>query len=253
MERLIKILGNTLEQMVGKEISTYDLLTLVYEEKITDRNLIYLARDFDDFTIWRIHIRLLQEAKERGIKLAYTKEFKDHIDMLHAIPYAIKQGRKSNARFDNKIPEIKEIELSCGGWISPYGPVIIRFEDETVYYALLPRGNDKNFFKSEFDNLKREIEYEPTLFENTMNFKFKLMSKTKSEFLDEFKSINVGLWAKEYSSIEQIMDGCQWELKITYNDGKARKYSGDNDYPRSFDDLCRLLEHPCAFENDEEE
>ncbi len=48
MERLIKILGDTLEQMVGKEISTCDLLTLVYEEKITDRNLIYLAQNFDD-------------------------------------------------------------------------------------------------------------------------------------------------------------------------------------------------------------
>lgn len=251
MNRLIIILGDTLEQMVGKEISTYNLLTLAYEEKVKDKQLIYMAQEFDDYTIRQIHIRLLQEAKERGIKLEYTKEFKDCVDMIHA-PYTIKQSKKSNARFDNKISDIKEIELSCGGWTSPYGPVIIRFEDEKVYYALLPRGYDKGFFEIEFENLKREIEYEPTLFENNMNFKFKIMSKTKSEFLDEFKSINVGLWAKKYSSIDKIMDGSQWELVIKYNDGKTRKYSGDNDCPRTFDNLCRLLEHPCAFENDEE-
>lgn len=230
MDELIKILGDTLEEKIGEEISTYDLLTLVYEEKITNKRLLYYAMDFDDLTIIQIHARILQEAKERGIKLVPTKKC-DKIDMIHTIPYIIKHGRKNNARFDNKTPEIKEIEFYFGGWTSPYGPVIIRFDGDKVMHYILHRGCDKSSIDED------------------LVISSKTLDKSKREFLESLKNINIGLWAKEYSSIEEIMDGSQWELIITYNNGKTRNFSGSNDYPRNFDDLCRLVEHP---DNEEE-
>ena len=48
------------------------------------------------------------------------------------------------------------------------------------------------------------------------------------------------MWAKDYSD-PTVLDGTQWELEITYKDGKTRKYEGSNNFPRTFDDLRKLV------------
>ena len=76
-----------------------------------------------------------------------------------------------------------------------------------------------------------------------------ILEISKKEFLDEFQKLNIGMWAKNYSD-PTILDGTQWNLEITYKDGKTRKYWGSNDFPRTFDSLSKLVGGE-SFEDEE--
>ena len=221
---LIRMLADELEGMIGEEITTDELLMKVYMDKIADEKLISLAQYIDDTDETWIAFRLVQEAKEIGIKLDFSK-YKGTALPLYHLPFAIKQGRKRNARFDNKIEEIKEIRYWCGGFFDPEDTIKIRFDGEKVLR-----------FKIPFDFKESSIE---ELIE--LGFiKCDTLETNKKEFLAELQKVNVGMWAKEYSDYGLVEDGTQWKFEITYNDGKTRKYEGSNDFPRTFNALSSL-------------
>ena len=47
-------------------------------------------------------------------------------------------------------------------------------------------------------------------------------------------------WEKEYAN-NQIADGHQWSLNITYNGNLKKKVSGSNEYPETYDKLAALF------------
>ena len=234
---LIRMLADELEGMIGEEITTDELLMKVYMDKIADEKLISLAQYIDDTDETWIAFRLVQEAKEIGIKLDFSK-YKGATLPLHHVPFAIKQGRKRNARFDNKIEEIKELCYWCGGFCDPADTIKIRFDGENVVRVKIP------------------FDYNESFVEEMINDGFiepQVLEISKKEFLAEFQKVNAGTWAKEYSSYGLVEDGTQWKLEITYNDGKTRKYGGSNAYPRTFDALRKLVGDEYLDEEEEGE
>ena len=230
---LIKILATELEEMIGEEISTDELLMRVYTDKITDEELIHFAKYIDDeFEMW-LAFRMVQEAREIGIKLDFSK-YKGANIPFHHIPFVVKQGRKRNAKFDNKTGEIQEIRYWCGGFFDPANSIKIRFDGEKVVRLEIP-------FMCDESNADELIEFGL--------IKSEALEMSKKEFLVEFQKLNIGMWAKDYSD-PTILDGTQWELEITYIDGKTRKYEGSNDFPRTFNALSKLVGDE-SFEEEE--
>ena len=222
---LVKILADELEEMIGEEISTDELLLKAYKSKITDKELIRVAEYIDDAYEIYLVSRLIQQAKERGIKLDFSKHKYETVGLPQYISFVVKRGRKRNPKFDSKIEQIKEICYWCGGCFNPQDNIKIRFDGEKVVRLEIPFGYDESC-------LEEMIEHE--------FIKSNVLEMTKKEFLAEFRKLNVGMWAKDYSD-PTILDGTQWELEIKYEDGKTRKYSGSNDFPRTFDALSKLV------------
>lgn len=232
---LIRMLADELEGMIGEEITTDELLMKVYMDKIADEKLISLAQYIDDTDETWIAFRLVQEAKEIGIKLDFSKYKGATIPFYH-IPFAIKQGRKRNAKFDNKTGEIQEIRYWCGSFFDPANSIKIRFDGEKVVRLEIP-------FMCDESNANEMIEFGL--------IKSEALEMSKKEFLVEFQKLNIGMWAKDYSD-PTILDGTQWRFEITYNDGKTRKYEGSNDFPRTFNALSKLVGDE-SFEEEEGE
>ncbi len=68
-----------------------------------------------------------------------------------------------------------------------------------------------------------------------------LRSLTRQKFLEELKRFHIGEWKKNYEN-PYVLDGCDWSLKIKYNDNTKRSFSGSNMYPSGFYGLLELLE-----------
>ncbi len=59
----------------------------------------------------------------------------------------------------------------------------------------------------------------------------KEMSSAESDdFLKALNEIGVLKWKRNYMNMH-VLDGTQWELEISYNQGKKKKISGSNAYP----------------------
>ncbi len=235
---IIEELGSELEKRMGEEISAFDLALATLKNKaVSDAHFTRLKQYIDSEGLW-LTSRLIQEARERGIKLDFSKYKDACVGLPHVIPFVIKQGRESNARFDEKSEQIKEICFWRGGYGDPSNPVIINLEGEMATRIEMPYGYNRGLYSNEelelFMRERSEIE--------------DLM--TRAEFLSRFKELNVGLWARKYED-NHALDGTQWELKITYNDGKKRTHYGSNDFPRLFDNACELFGFP-VYGDDEE-
>lgn len=236
---IIRELGNELEKRIGEEISTFDLALAILKDKVSDdTQFTRLAQYIDSEGLW-LTARLIQEAKERGIKLDFSKYEGECVGLPHNIPFVIKQGRRSNAGFDKKIEEIKEICFWRGGYGDPSGPVIVNLDGEIATRIELPFGYDRGFYS---DNELEHFMRDESAIEDLM---------PRAEFLSRFKALGVGLWAREYRD-DGVLDGTQWELKITYKDGKKRKYRGSNDFPSSFVKACELFGFPVYDDEDDE-
>lgn len=63
----------------------------------------------------------------------------------------------------------------------------------------------------------------------------------RSELLELLKELDIDEWRKNYVD-PLVLDGEYWEIKLTYQDGKERTYSGENAYPFSYHHLLEGLE-----------
>jgi len=62
------------------------------------------------------------------------------------------------------------------------------------------------------------------------------------EFQKKIADLKTENWKTEYAPVDVvILDGTEWSLKITYNNGQSGEFSGDNAYPSKWDDLIEIF------------
>ena len=64
--------------------------------------------------------------------------------------------------------------------------------------------------------------------------------RDRRKFLKRFSLINVEKWKEDYLN-KNVLDGYQWGLKVTYNDGTQKISGGSNAYPKEFGRLKKLF------------
>lgn len=128
------------------------------------------------------------------------------------VKYKRSQAEEKAVLFNDRISDIVEINLRIGSWCTPHFYTFTIKEDSVE--------------KSEYD-------------------------LTNPSYLDvdsfqlELKKLYLGEWRAYYSPERfgvYILDGTQWELKVTFADGKSKSWGGSNDYPYNFDCLLNLLQ-----------
>lgn len=70
--------------------------------------------------------------------------------------------------------------------------------------------------------------------------------KNKTLFINQLNELQVLSLNKEYW--KPVMDGTQWELKITYNGNLKKHVHGSNHYPDNFNELIKILNQFYPFE-----
>ena len=129
--KLVRILADELEGKIGEETTVEALVTNVCERSKNDKELFRLVHyNNDQFNLF-FPCRLIQEAKEIGIKINFL-EYKYVPELMYYTPFVVKRGPKRNAKFDNKIEQIKKIRYWCGGLFAPSNEITIKFDGEKV-------------------------------------------------------------------------------------------------------------------------
>ncbi len=72
-----------------------------------------------------------------------------------------------------------------------------------------------------------------------MTVTFALNQRQKKDLVDLFNNINFLNWEKVYW--ENVCDGEQWELMVTYNGNLSKKVEGSNAYPKNFRQIERVF------------
>ncbi len=126
--------------------------------------------------------------------------------------------------FDDRIPYIKELKFSIGGFFEGY---------ETKTFTVM---GDKVH-----TTIEHSKDSKPS---NSEDSKIELMDK--DEFLEAFKDLHIGEWRKKYDNSRfhiAVKGDIHWCLEIHFSNGhKSVKISGDNAYPYNFDRLLELFE-----------
>lgn len=128
------------------------------------------------------------------------------------VKYKRSQAEEKSVLFNDRIAEIVEINLRIGSWCMPH-----------FYTFTIKEGRVE---KSEYDLTN-------PIYLDVDAFQF------------ELKKLYLGEWRAYYSPERfgiHILDGAQWELKVTFADGKSKSWGGSNDYPYNFEVLLNLLQ-----------
>lgn len=64
--------------------------------------------------------------------------------------------------------------------------------------------------------------------------------RDRRRFLKRFNLIRIDKWKNDYLN-KNVLDGYQWELKVTYADGTQKISGGSNAYPKEFSRLKNLF------------
>jgi len=59
-------------------------------------------------------------------------------------------------------------------------------------------------------------------------------------FLDDLFNLGVAEWKLDYWD-NGILDGLQWEVDFSLEDGEVSEIKGSNDFPRQWDEFLKLL------------
>lgn len=65
-------------------------------------------------------------------------------------------------------------------------------------------------------------------------------SSDRAEFIDRLHDLHIGEWEQEYIN-RGIVDGTEWWLTFTYDDGNERKFSGRNLFPYNYEEMQELM------------
>ena len=93
MDKIIEKLVKALEQRIGNEISTSQLINEVYEVNCL-RGCVLEGIRVDDMVLFDINELLIKAAKKEGIKLDSSKYDGQVVGLLYNIPFVIKKVRK---------------------------------------------------------------------------------------------------------------------------------------------------------------
>lgn len=118
--------------------------------------------------------------------------------------------------FLEQLPQLGRLELEIGGFFGGWEKYVIEVDGDVLK-------RDTIMVLSDLDD--PEVE-------------------TREALLEYLRDMHLEEWQKDYSPERYgmyILDGTQWSLKLTYDDGKTREYHGDNVYPWNFGELCRLF------------
>lgn len=82
-------------------------------------------------------------------------------------------------------------------------------------------------------------------------FSEKCFLRDRQKFLKRFNLIPIDKWKNEYLN-KNVLDGIQWELTVTYEDGTKKQTYGSNAYPKGYSRLKKLFEEiiipePCSI------
>jgi hypothetical protein len=159
------------------------------------------------------------------------------VGIPYHIPFVVKFKRPKSPKtvesFNNKLLHIRKLVLHVTGFFDQRMPVEITFEGDTVYRLEQLCKPESNDYANYYEDFRETLEI------------------NKRNFIRALKEINIASWDKEYIDSE-ILDGTQWNFEIEYNDGKKKKYSGSNDFPDNFEELCELFGIDLGWENEEE-
>ena len=118
--------------------------------------------------------------------------------------------------FLERLPQLSRLELEIGGFSGGWEKYVIAVDGDSLKRKTVMVLSDLN---------------DPEV-------------KTREDLLEYLREMHLEEWRKDYSPEwygMYILDGTQWSLKLTYDDGKTREYAGDNVYPWNYGELCRLF------------
>ena len=146
------------------------------------------------------------EATQLECKREYLEEAKKAIE-AKGIPYKPTVKEKAALLFEQRIPEIKEIEYR------------LMISSDNGYLTTV-------VFENDIANIKRltALDLNPSIYGQ----------KDKEEILNGLKNLHIGEWNQKYSIDKYGIEATNefsWDVVITYNDGKKKKFTGDDVYP----------------------
>ena len=118
--------------------------------------------------------------------------------------------------FLERLPSLRRMELEIGGFFGGWEKYVIAVDGDSLKRKTVMVLSDLN---------------DPEV-------------KTREDLLEYLRDMHLEEWRKDYSPERYgmyILDGTQWSLKLTYDDGKTMEYAGDNVYPWNYGELCRLF------------
>lgn len=133
------------------------------------------------------------------------------------IPYKPTVKEKSTLVFEQRIPEIKEIEYR------------LMISSDNGYLTTV-------VFENDIANIKRltALDLNPSIYGQ----------KDKEEILNGLKNLHIGEWNQKYSIDKYGIEATNefsWDVIITYNDGKKKKFTGDDVYPYNMALFAELI------------
>ena len=154
-----------------------------------------------------------------SVYMDYIKAARDYFD-AHGWEYDLSPEEKASKEFDDRIDDIEKITVKYGGYLCGGETREITFNGDEVN---VEKGVLLGYVSSESD--LKYAGYE---------------GLDSTSFLDELKEFHLGEWEKNYENL-LVEDGVQWEVVIYYNDGKKRKFEGDNAFPYNFNDFLIFM------------
>ena len=132
--------------------------------------------------------------------------------------YVPTKAEERNKQFNAKVKTITNIHISYGGFWDGFECRNLFFDKRSVFIQ-----SYKMPLEGEYQSFKIYQHYMDT-----------------SRFLKEIELLNLGDWKKYYCN--DILDGTEWTLELTFSNGKVKKFCGCNAFPYNFDKLIALLD-----------
>lgn len=122
--------------------------------------------------------------------------------------------------FNENIANIEKIEFIEGGYLT---------------------GNDIRLVEIMPDHIVMHIDRSYNEFRGWDKITKKDFPYNKDVFLEKLRSLNLGAWENDYTN-DDIVDGTQWDLKISYNNGiKPFLSGGSNAFPDNYEEFIDLM------------
>ncbi len=149
-------------------------------------------------------------------------------------------AEKRIEKFNARLNDIVKITLTESAYPRLPRQTTVRFIGTEVICKTDDSGEPNTELKSDENDF---FDYLPSL------------SKDKTAFLEQLKSLGIGEWRRFYSERRfgtEVLDGEQWKLEFEYGNGDRQMYGGSNAYPYNYRDFLKLLNLKKDFDFDDE-
>lgn len=125
----------------------------------------------------------------------------------------------ADMEFNDRLKDVKSIEIEYGGYFCGGENRKITFEDDKIIVK-------RSFWPGDPD----ADELNRVFFEGMV----------KDDLLAEIAAIHLGEWKEYYDS--DILDGVQWSVIFRYSDRKKKEFGGSNRFPPDFFKFLAIME-----------